>query len=62
VSVEAAAALGWDRYVGSRGTIIAMRGFGLSAPGKVVQAHFGFDVDSVLAAARHQLAFQAAKA
>jgi transketolase len=62
VSVEAAAALGWDRYVGSRGTIIAMRGFGLSAPGKVVQAHFGFDVDSVLAAARHQLAFQAARA
>lgn len=56
VSVEAAAALGWDRYVGLHGEIIAMRSFGLSAPGKVVQQHFGFDVDHVLAAARRQLA------
>ncbi len=62
VSVEAAAALGWDRYVGRHGTIIAMRAFGLSAPGKVVQAHFGFDVDHVLAAARRQLASHVAGA
>jgi transketolase len=61
VSVEAAAALGWDRYAGRQGAIIAMRSFGLSAPGKVVQAHFGFDVDHVLAAARQQLALHAAK-
>jgi transketolase len=56
VSVEAAAALGWDRYVGRHGAIIAMRSFGLSAPGAVVQANFGFDVAHVLAAARQQLA------
>ncbi|MGK2897477.1 MAG: transketolase [Burkholderiaceae bacterium] len=56
VSVEAAAALGWDRYVGRHGAIIAMHSFGLSAPGKVAQAHFGFDVAHVLAAARQQLA------
>jgi transketolase len=56
VSVEAAAALGWDRYVGRHGAILAMRGFGLSAPGTVAQAHFGFDVAHVLAAARQQLA------
>jgi transketolase len=55
VSVEAAAALGWDRYVGHHGEIIAMRSFGLSAPGKVVQQHFGFDVAEVLAAARRQV-------
>ena len=55
VSVEAASALGWDRYVGPHGEIIAMRSFGLSAPGKVVEAHFGFDVAHVLAAARRQL-------
>jgi transketolase len=55
VSVEAASALGWDRYVGRRGEIIAMRSFGLSAPGKAVEAHFGFDVAHVLAAARRQL-------
>jgi transketolase len=55
VSVEAASPLGWDRYVGRHGTIIAMHTFGLSAPGKVVQAHFGFDVEHVVAAARQQL-------
>jgi transketolase len=58
VSVEAAAALGWDRYVGRHGAILAMRGFGLSAPGPAVQSHFGFDVAHVLAAARQQLARQ----
>ena len=62
VSVEAAAALGWDRYVGRHGEIIAMRSFGLSAPGKAVEAHFGFDVAHVLAAARRQLARHAAGA
>jgi transketolase len=62
VSVEAAAPLGWDRYVGGHGTIIAMRSFGLSAPGLAVQAHFGFTVDHVLAAARQQLALHAATA
>jgi transketolase len=62
VSVEAAAALGWDRYVGRHGAIIAMRSFGLSAPGRVAQQHFGFDVEHVLAAARQQLAWHAAQA
>ena len=60
VSVEAASPLGWERYVGRRGAIIAMRSFGLSAPGPVVQAHFGFDVAHVVAAARQQLALHAA--
>ena len=56
VSVEAAAALGWERYVGRHGAIIAMRSFGLSAPGPVAQTHFGFDAAHVVVAARQQLA------
>ncbi|UZJ57968.1 transketolase [Pseudomonas sp. KU26590] len=56
VSVEAASALGWDRYVGRHGTIIAMHSFGLSAPGMAVQTHFGFELDTVLRAAREQIA------
>ena len=55
VAVEAAAALGWDRYTGREGEIIALHSFGQSAPGKAVQIHFGFDVAHVLAAARRQL-------
>jgi transketolase len=52
VSVEAAAALGWDRYVGPKGTILAMRSFGASAPIKDVQKHFGFTPENVAEAAR----------
>ena len=55
VSVEAAAMLGWERYVGRSGTIIGMRSFGISAPGRVGAAHFGFDAAHVCAAAREQL-------
>jgi transketolase len=62
VSVEAASPLGWERYVGRRGTIIAMRSYGLSAPGKVVEAHFGFDAAHVVAAAKVQLARHAPSA
>jgi transketolase len=62
VSVEAASALGWERYVGRHGEIIAMHSFGLSAPGKVAQAQFGFDVAHVVAAARRQLAHYGAGA
>ena len=56
VSVEAASPLGWERHVGQRGTIIGMRSFGISAPGKAAEAHFGFDVAHVISAAKAQLA------
>jgi transketolase len=52
VSVEAAATLGWDRYVGPGGTMIAMRSFGASAPIKDVQKHFGFTPEKIAEAAR----------
>ena len=56
VAVEEAAALGWDRYAGPAGEVIAMRSFGMSAPAKALQSRFGFTVDKVLEAARRQLA------
>lgn len=56
VAVEEASALGWERYVGRGGAVIGMRSFGLSAPGKVAEAHFGFDAAHVVAAAKAQLA------
>lgn len=42
VAVEAAAPFGWERYVGPGGTVVAMDGFGASAPGKTLMEHFGF--------------------
>jgi transketolase len=62
VAVEEAAAMGWDRYAGPTGEILAMRSFGASAPGKALEARFGFTVEYALAAARRQLAGGAAAA
>jgi len=55
VSVEEASPLGWHRYVGSRGKVLGMKTFGMSAPLKVVTEHFGFVAEHVVAAAREVL-------
>jgi transketolase len=55
VAVEAASPLGWDRYAGPTGEILAMHGFGASAPGAALMQHFGFTPAHVVAAARRQL-------
>ena len=52
LGVEQAAALGWDRYVGLKGTIIAMHSFGASAPLSSLLVKFGFTPEKVLEAAR----------
>lgn len=54
VAIEMASAIGWDRYVGPTGTIIAMRSFGASAPLSGLLTKFGFTEDAVLTAAREQ--------
>lgn len=56
VAVEEASPFGWERYAGAAGSILGMRSFGLSAPGKVVAQHFGFNPEHVAAAAREQIA------
>lgn len=61
VSVEAAALLGWDRYVGLSGARIGMHGFGASAPIGDLMTHFGFTPAAVCAAAREQIAGQQGK-
>jgi transketolase len=57
VSVEAAATLGWDRYVGAQGATIGMHGFGASAPAKDLMKEFGFTPEKVAEAAKAQIAF-----
>jgi transketolase len=47
VSVEAAATLGWERWVGEDGESVGMTGFGASAPQKDLYEHFGFTPDHV---------------
>jgi transketolase len=55
VAVEQASTLGWERWVGDRGTIIGMRSFGASGPGAAVRKHFGFTARAVAAAVRAAL-------
>jgi transketolase len=55
VAVEEASTFGWERYAGAEGAILGMHTFGLSAPAKAVTQHFGFDVQSVVAAAKAQI-------
>jgi len=55
VAVEAGTSLGWRRYAGIDGRIIARRDFGASAPLKELLKHFGFTVENVVAAARETM-------
>jgi transketolase len=54
VAIEQGAALGWDRYVGPDGTILAMHTFGASAPIADLKTRFGFTADRLYAAAKAQ--------
>jgi transketolase len=47
--------MGWDRYVGAGGEVIAMHSFGASAPIGPVMKHFGFTAEHVCEAARRQI-------
>jgi len=47
VSVEAAATIGWDRWVGEHGESIGITGFGASGPTGELFEHFGFTPDKV---------------
>lgn len=52
VSVEAAATLGWHRWVGDRGAVVGMTSFGASAPAGALYKHFGFTGEHVADVAR----------
>ncbi len=58
VSVEMGSVIGWDRYVGHRGTRIGMHGFGASAPLKDLLQNFGFTREAVVTAAKQQIGAQ----
>ena len=42
VCIEAGASLGWERFAGTRGAIVALDRFGASAPGTTVLSQLGF--------------------
>ncbi|KUP08380.1 transketolase [Bacillus coahuilensis m2-6] len=49
LAIEMAAPFGWDRYVGDEGEILAIDGFGASAPGEKIMEEYGFTPENVVA-------------
>jgi transketolase len=47
IAVEAAARMGWDRWIGPNGAFVGMDGFGASAPAAELYEHFGITADRV---------------
>jgi transketolase len=56
VVIEAGVGEFWWRYAGPGGRVVAMDGFGESAPAEELFTHFGFTVNHVLSVAKELLA------
>jgi len=55
VAVEAAVDFGWGKYVGLDGDYVTMKGFGASAPAKILFQKFGFTTENVIATVKNLL-------
>jgi len=56
LAVELGAVQGWHRYVGDRGDVLGVEGFGASAPAGVLLSKYGFTIDDVVQRAHRLLA------
>jgi transketolase len=55
VAIEAAAPLGWDRYIGPDGAFVGMHSFGASGPAKDVYKHFNITPEAAVLVAKKLL-------
>jgi transketolase len=55
IAIEQASTFGWERYTGVHGRILGMKTFGASAPLKELQRKYGFESESLVAAAKTML-------
>ncbi len=53
VAIEAASPMGWQKWVGDEGSVIAVETFGASAPAEIIFEKYGFSADNVV---QHALA------
>ncbi|MBE2940482.1 transketolase [Anoxybacillus flavithermus] len=49
LAIEMGSSLGWERYTGDEGDILAIDRFGASAPGEKIMQEYGFTVENVVA-------------
>ncbi|WP_338469428.1 transketolase [Niallia sp. XMNu-256] len=52
LAIEMGASLGWHKYVGDEGDVLAIDQFGASAPGEKIIQEYGFTVENVVAKAK----------
>ncbi|WNC13398.1 transketolase [Brevibacillus brevis] len=55
LAVEMASPMGWERYAGDGGKVLAINQFGASAPGERIMKEYGFTVENVVAEAEKLL-------
>ncbi|PLX30808.1 MAG: transketolase [Clostridiales bacterium] len=55
VAVEAASPMGWHKYTGKSGKVMAMEGLGASAPAPVLMEKFGFTPENIAAQAKEAI-------
>lgn len=47
LAIEAASPIGWDKWIGGKGAVVAMTGFGASGPAKELFRKFGFTPEAI---------------
>ncbi|MEK6475670.1 transketolase [Bacillus safensis] len=55
IAIEMGASLGWERYTGLDGDVIAIDKFGASAPGETIIEKYGFTVSNVVSRVKAKL-------
>lgn len=55
LGIEMGSSLGWHRYVGDEGEVLAIDTFGASAPGEKIMEEYGFSVNNVVARVKAML-------
>ena len=49
LGIEMGSSLGWHKYTGDQGDVLAIDQFGASAPGEKIMEEYGFTVENVVA-------------
>jgi transketolase len=55
LAIEMGSSLGWHKYAGDEGSVLAIDTFGASAPGEIVMEKYGFSVDNVVLKVKEML-------
>jgi transketolase len=55
LAVEAGISLGWERWLGEKGSVVGVDRYGVSAPYEIIYREFGLSVDNIIEQAKNLL-------